>query len=99
MVDRQGRITFVNPTATAMLGWRENELLGQFAYPLFHSSGAEGAPENCPLLDVLNHGIVVTLAEEWFRRREGAHFPLNQHKKQRLLEVIQQIGLQIASNG
>ncbi|MBF0462377.1 MAG: response regulator [Magnetococcales bacterium] len=77
VVDREGRITFINPAAMAMLGWREGELLGQSAHTLFHRSRADDSPypsSACPVHDVLSQCNVLNLDEEWLCRRDGTCF-------------------------
>ncbi|MBF0462637.1 MAG: DUF4118 domain-containing protein [Magnetococcales bacterium] len=80
VVDREGRITFINPAALAMLGWSEEELLGQVSYTLFHHTMVDGVPyllADCPLCDVLNQSTVSLQVEEWLWRRDGTRFPVS----------------------
>lgn len=49
-LDAQGQVTFVNSAASALLGYREDELLGQKFHPLVHHSypdGREFPPQEC----------------------------------------------------
>ncbi|MEY5099679.1 MAG: hypothetical protein RJA36_2398 [Pseudomonadota bacterium] len=41
-MDREGRVTFVNPAALAMLGYRLDEVLGQSMHGLVHHHRADG---------------------------------------------------------
>ncbi|MEO5352910.1 MAG: PAS domain S-box protein [Magnetococcus sp. XQGC-1] len=80
VIDAHGRITFANPTTAALLGWREEELLGQNAHALFHHSHRDGSPyppSACPLSGTLQHGRVVESEEEWLWRRDGSCFPVS----------------------
>ena len=56
-VDRQGRCTFVNRTALAMLGYdAPGELLGRTMHDLIHHTRPDGSSypvEACPLLGTL----------------------------------------------
>ncbi|MBF0584262.1 MAG: PAS domain S-box protein [Magnetococcales bacterium] len=79
VVDREGLITFTNPAASTLLGWREEELLGQSAHLLFHHSRADGSPypaSDCPMLDVMRLGSTVSTDEEWLCHRDGRYFPV-----------------------
>jgi len=48
-LDRDGMITFVNPAAERMLGFRESELLGRHLGELLHARAAEGPEADHPL--------------------------------------------------
>ncbi|MBF0462480.1 MAG: PAS domain S-box protein [Magnetococcales bacterium] len=79
VVDLAGRVTFINPTALTILGWREEEVLGQSSHALFHHTLVDGSPhppDNCLLYEVLHQGRVVTTDEEWLWRRDGRGFPV-----------------------
>lgn len=39
MIDQKGKITFWNPAAEAILGWRESEIMGQELHPLLTPDG------------------------------------------------------------
>ncbi|MBF0461351.1 MAG: response regulator [Magnetococcales bacterium] len=79
VLDREGVITLINPTALTILGWREAEVLGHSSHALFHHTRPDGSPypaEACLLREVLNHGQVITADEEWFWRRDGSRLPV-----------------------
>jgi two-component system, sensor histidine kinase and response regulator len=51
-LDGEGRITFVNPAACAILGLTPDAAVGQNSHTLFHHSRADGTPypkEECPM--------------------------------------------------
>ena len=80
VLDLEGRITFINPTALTMLGWREEGVLGQNSHALFHHSHVNGSsyPSSaCPLCDVLSRGCVVNMDDEWLWHRDGYRFPVD----------------------
>ncbi|MBF0123714.1 MAG: PAS domain S-box protein [Magnetococcales bacterium] len=80
VIDRQGRITFTNPTALTLLGWQEEEMMGQAAHALFHHSYSDGSPyppSACSIYEVLNRSSVMTSQDEWFWRRDGSCFPVS----------------------
>ncbi|MBF0614998.1 MAG: PAS domain S-box protein [Magnetococcales bacterium] len=73
------RISFINPTALHMLGWREEEVLGQSSHPLFHHSHPDGShyPSECCLLcPVLEQGQIVHSDQDWLWHRDGHGFPV-----------------------
>lgn len=77
-VDMEGNGTFVNPAALAMLGYREEELLGRNQHDLIHHHRPEGAAyarNDCPLFRTLRDGQV-RMGEEWFFRKDGSGFPV-----------------------
>ncbi len=77
VVDTEGRITFVNPRVSEILGWTEEELLGRKAHDLFHRDKDGGL---LPLresgsMNVLRTGITYRTGDVAFIRKDGA--PLN----------------------
>ncbi len=80
VTDMQWRITFVNPVAMALLGWREEEMLGQNAHTLFHHSHVDGSLypfSACPMYGVLSGEGIAVSENEWFWRRDGTCFPVS----------------------
>jgi diguanylate cyclase (GGDEF)-like protein/PAS domain S-box-containing protein len=63
--DREGRITFINPVAEAITGWKESEAIGKHidrVLEIYHSETRQ-AIEN-PLLQAMREGIPVQLPEQ-----------------------------------
>ena len=57
-IDDKGNIFFVNPPALNMLGYTEEEIMGQPAHNLIHHSYPNGTPypkEKCPHISVIYH--------------------------------------------
>jgi PAS domain S-box-containing protein len=74
-LDREGRITFINPAAAHMLGWSVEELVGQAGHPMFHHSRPDGSaypPEDCPIYAVLQDGTSQRVDDEVFWRKDGS---------------------------
>jgi diguanylate cyclase (GGDEF)-like protein/PAS domain S-box-containing protein len=77
-LDSEGRCTFVNEAALAMLGFARDELLGREMHSLIHHTHADGSTyptEACPIYDAFRkdqpaHGLVELL---W--RKDGSSFP------------------------
>jgi diguanylate cyclase (GGDEF)-like protein/PAS domain S-box-containing protein len=77
-LDNEGRCTFVNEAALAMLGYARDELLGREMHSLIHHTHADGSAyptEACPVYDAFRkdqpaHGLVELL---W--RKDGSSFP------------------------
>ena len=77
-LDSEGRCTFVNEAALAMLGYSRDELLGREMHSLIHHSHADGAPypaEACPIYDTLQTGNPTSrgLVEQLWRK-DGSSF-------------------------
>lgn len=73
-LDRQGQLTFLNPTAEALLGWQEADLLGQVMHEVIHGRERHGhdVPATaCRLLEVLRSGTTVWVDDDVFTRRDG----------------------------
>jgi PAS domain S-box-containing protein len=78
-VDAQGLTTFVNPAASAMLGWEPEELIGEPHHALIHHTRADGSPypaEACPIYAAYRDGAVHRGDEELFWRKDGTSFPV-----------------------
>ena len=76
-VDREGAITFVNPSAAAMLGYTVEELLGQPSHETFHYQKPDGSPYpncDCAVLTSIELGENRRVEDELFFRRDGSSF-------------------------
>ena len=71
-LDRDGRITFANPAAERMLGFRESELLGRYLGEILHARAAEGPEVDDPLPRVLSSGTTVHHDGGAFRRADDS---------------------------
>lgn len=77
-LDLEGCVTFINPAAANMLGYKPEALIGQPIHPLIHHSRADGTPlpsECCPILSTLTQGQDCHAANEVLWRRDGSFFP------------------------
>lgn len=72
-VDGQGRITFANPAAEAMLGWPAEALIGKPAHEMLHHTRADGTRyprADCPLHRDPEHAVD-RITDDVFWRRNG----------------------------
>lgn len=79
-LDREGKGTFVNPAAIAMMGWDEDDVLGQPVHEKHHHSKANGAPypqQECPIYAALKDGEIHHITHEIFWRKDGSSFPVH----------------------
>jgi PAS domain S-box-containing protein len=77
--DAEGRITFVNPAACQMLGFTQDELLGQSSHAAFHHhrpDGSEYPKEECPMFAAYKHGTSSHIDNEFLWRKDGTGFPV-----------------------
>ena len=78
-VDSDGLISFVNPAACQMLGYRAEQMIGQSAHRLFHHSRPDGTPyppEVCPSQRALRLGEEVRVDDEVYWHRDGHAIPV-----------------------
>jgi len=78
-VNLEGKITFINPAATQMLGWEQNELLYQKQHPLIHHTKPDGSiykSEECPISHAYKDGQIHHVTDELFWRKNGSFFPV-----------------------
>ncbi|MDD3813146.1 MAG: diguanylate cyclase [Desulfocapsaceae bacterium] len=74
VMNNKGVITFVNATASEILGYPRHELLGQEAHSLFHlQENSNCSLSECPIFNVLLTNTNYT-GEEVFRRKDGSSF-------------------------
>lgn len=79
-LDREGRITFVNPAAVKMHGWTLAELAGQHVHDKIHFQKADGSPfplKNCPIQATLRDGVRRRVSDDLFWRKDGSSFPVD----------------------
>ncbi len=77
-IDREGRCGFINPAALTMLGYREQEVIGEDPHWLFHRRNADGSPHpvsECPVFQTCRDGLRREV-EDAFTRKNGFIFPV-----------------------
>ena len=78
-VDLAGRVTFINPAAAEMLGYKVHELLGQKLHPLIHHTRADGSyypARECAVGSSMANRGSVRIFNEVFWRKDGSCFPV-----------------------
>jgi PAS domain S-box-containing protein len=77
--DTEARITFLNPVAEAMTGWKSEDAIGQpleIVFKIIHEQNREPAPN--PVARVLRDGVVVGLANHTaLIARDGRETPID----------------------
>ena len=73
-VDRDGSITFVNPSAAAALGVSPRDLLGRDAHDTFHAGLGEHHAADCYVVRAVDEGAEVAEVEDTYRRVGGESF-------------------------
>jgi PAS domain S-box-containing protein len=76
-VDKEGRVTFMNPAAQKMFGWTLDEMLGRKIHDVVHHTHPDGTffpPEECAGLNVLKQGLTLKNYEDVFIRKDGSFF-------------------------
>jgi two-component system cell cycle sensor histidine kinase/response regulator CckA len=80
LIDSEGLTTFVNPTATAMFGWDEDELIGQSLHEKLHCRKPDGSwypSEDCPHMRVLITGETLRSEEDFFIHKDSRVIPVS----------------------
>ena len=79
LVNAEGRTTFANPSAEAMFGWTQGELIGEFLHDKLHSTCPDEAAHplgECPQMKVLVSGETLRGQEDYFRHKKGHLVPI-----------------------
>jgi len=79
LMDAEGRLTYMNPAAERILGWREEELRGRILHDAVHYRYPDGTPfplEECPLVAVLAEGVSLRDREDVWIRKGGEFVPV-----------------------
>jgi PAS domain S-box-containing protein len=74
-LDSDGKVTFVNDTATSMLGWPREKFEGAVMHELIHYRHADGtlyAAEDCPITRCRNEDRSVRVTDDVFIRYDGS---------------------------
>jgi PAS domain S-box-containing protein len=77
ITDAQGRLLYMNPSASRMTGWREDDLRGKSVHAAIHHQHADGTPfaeRDCQLMLALTDGRTVRIADDAFTRSDGTIF-------------------------
>ena len=78
-IDLEGRVTVVNAAAAQMLGYSQDEILGEMMHPLIHHTRADGtayAIEESPVRKSLSNFGTARVRDEIFWRKDGTCFPV-----------------------
>jgi PAS domain S-box-containing protein len=78
-LDCEGRITFINTAATAILGWKLEDVLGKTAHDVHHHSHADGSPysrDDCLIYAALQDGEIHRVDDEVFWHVDGSCVPV-----------------------
>ncbi|MCU7843254.1 MAG: EAL domain-containing protein [Candidatus Thiodiazotropha sp. (ex Monitilora ramsayi)] len=78
--DGKGRLTFLNPAAEQLLGWKEHELQGKSVHGFIHYLKMDGSPcqeDECPMLGVLQSGESHASRDDQFMNRERSPLPVS----------------------
>ena len=83
-VDKQGRVSFINPSALAMLGYSEDEIMGQKVHALIHHSRSDGSHypvQECPMFAAYAKSENNFVGDEVLWRKGGQAFSVEYTSK------------------
>lgn len=78
-VDASGVMTFINPAAAKMLGYRAYELIGRKASPLIHAKREDGSAideSDCSIMKSITDGRSYRIEHDVFWCRDGHSIPV-----------------------
>ncbi|MCW2566419.1 MAG: hypothetical protein JWN54_516 [Mycobacterium sp.] len=74
LVDADGLCVYANPAATALLGYRADQLIGRVVHPVIHHTRADGSPfpvEECAMYRAAILGVPGEVDDEVLWRADG----------------------------
>ena len=77
VIDRAGRVSFMNPASERLLGWSREELLLRDLHQMTHYRKPDGTPlprNECALIEAMESGTTVR-REDSFIRKDGSVLP------------------------
>ncbi len=80
LVDKEGRLTFINRSAQSMFGWSPDELVGELLHDRLRCRSADGnwlSSEECPHMKVLITGETLRSEEDFFLHKDGRLIPIS----------------------
>lgn len=78
-LDAEGKITFINPRTTALLGYNRREMIGRDHHALLHHAQEDGAiysGVDCPINDAILDRRSITVSNEVFWKKDGQSLPV-----------------------
>src|SRR5919106_1398809 len=78
-LDRDGKVTFINPAAASLLQWQAKEAIGKAMHQVLRHRRADGSDfsdRSSPILASLSDGIKREATNELFSRKNGDSFPV-----------------------
>lgn len=79
-LDSEGKHTFINPSATRMLGYKAEELIGKHSHPIWHHTKEDGSKhqeEECPIYTTCKDIGKYYVREDIFWRKDGTSLPVS----------------------
>lgn len=73
LLNTKGEITFINASASTILGYKLEDVLGKDAHTLIHVHAHNSTKEDCPILNSMRYQRTY-IGEEIFRKKNGEHF-------------------------
>lgn len=70
LINKQGKITFINNAACQMLEYMPNEIIGLNSHGMIHIHDYDDEHKKCPILEVI-HSHKNYIGEEFFRKKNG----------------------------
>ncbi|MDD3813654.1 MAG: PAS domain-containing protein [Desulfocapsaceae bacterium] len=78
-IDTSGNVTFINKTASRLLGWRRQDLIGNSHHDIVHHSHNDGSKypiSECPIHKTYKDGSIHYESDETFWTKSGTSFPV-----------------------
>jgi len=79
MLDKEGRCTYLNQEAEAIIGWNFDELRGKKLHNVIHSHMPDGstvAEEDCPVHLCMKTARIYRSENDYFQNKNGTIFPI-----------------------
>ncbi|MDX2479182.1 MAG: diguanylate cyclase [Desulfuromusa sp.] len=74
--DKYGMVTFMNPEASRLLGYKQEDVLNQDAHSIFHSDDTQHQRHGCVILNSIMNNMTYKEERAFFKSKDSQVFPV-----------------------
>lgn len=74
--DQHGKVTFMNPEATSLLGYTQDDVINMDAHSMFHVDDKQHQHQGCVILNSIMNNMTYKQEQAFFKSRDRQVFPV-----------------------